>query len=98
MHALSTVSAFMRACRRACRPQCTAILLLNGSVTALCKHSPGPTMMTGTEASAGSLKLLARGRTQPSSRPPGGVAAMLAEAAPLCTRPARWRVAVPATQ
>lgn len=49
---------------------------------------PGPTMMTGTEGSAGSLKLLARGRTRPSNTPPAGVAAMLAEAAPLCTRPA----------
>jgi hypothetical protein len=49
---------------------------------------PGPTMMTGTEGSAGSLKLDARGRTRPSRTPPGGVAAMVAEAAPLCTRPA----------
>lgn len=44
-------------------------------------------MITGTDGSLGSRKLLDRWRTLPSSLPPTGVAAMCALAAPLCTRP-----------
>jgi hypothetical protein len=40
-------------------------------------------MMTGVAGSLGSLKLLLSRRTQPSSLPPTGVAAMVADAAPL---------------